>query len=106
MKAKRAFGDLESREFVIVSSDGCSLFSPPSGRHARYKNKWTTDLQEATVYKTYQAADAAIKRHGLEFAKYTSLKEYKEGVEDLRKNECRSCGTQLTSTGSYAKKEG
>lgn len=81
MKAKNAYGDLESREFVIVDEIG-NLFAPPSGRNARHKVKWTTELSEATVYKTYQSADAAITRHGLTNAKYTSLKEYREELDN------------------------
>ena len=74
MKANQAFGDLESREFVVVNDLG-DFFAPATGRNARYKSQWTQDLGEATVYKTWQHAEKAIQKHGLEFAKYTSLKE-------------------------------
>lgn len=76
MKATQAFGDLESREFVVMNDVG-DFFAPASGRNARYKSDWTQDLSSATVYKTWQHAEKAIKKHGLEFAKYTSLKEAK-----------------------------
>lgn len=74
MKARDAFGDLESREFVIVNDLG-DYFCPPSGRGARSKLSWTQTLDDATVYKTWEHADKAIEKHGLEFAKYISLKE-------------------------------
>lgn len=73
MKAKDAFGGLDSREFVIVNSVG-DYFSPASGRGARNKPQWVQDLSKATVYKTWQRAQVAIEKHGLEFSKYTSLK--------------------------------
>ena len=74
MKASQAFGNLESREFVVVNDLG-DFFAPATGRNARHKSQWTQDLNQATVYKTWQHAEKAINKHGLEFAKYTSLKE-------------------------------
>lgn len=77
MKAKQSFGDLESGEFIIIDSVG-NFFAPARGRGARNKNMWTTELDEATVYKTWERALKIIEKYGLEFAKYTSLKEWKE----------------------------
>lgn len=77
MNAKQAFGDLESKEFIVVDSIG-NFFAPAKGRGARNKNQWTTELNEATVYKTWQNASKVIEKYGLEFAQYTSLKEWKE----------------------------
>lgn len=73
MKVSQAFGGLEHSEFVIVNDVG-NFYAPPKGRYAKYKSKWVSSLQNATVYKTYTHADKIIVKNKLS-AKYLSLKE-------------------------------
>lgn len=73
MKVSQAFGGLEHSEFVIINDVG-NFYAPQKGRYAKYKSKWVSSLQDATVYKTYTHANNIIEKNHLS-AKYLSLKE-------------------------------